>query len=412
MVFLEARSFVTIVFSSTQNFKSQIFFAIIIGMKESLLAAFSVIYRFFAYNFIFRFDSEKIHELFLSLGKFYSKHLWLFAPFAFWLRPKNVELTQVISGITFKGPIGLAAGFDYRASLPRLLPYLGFGFTIVGTFTNKPYGGNEAPRLGRLVKSKALLVNKGFKNDGIDSAIKILLNDNFALPVGLSIGKTNIDEICTQELAVADIKDAFSRAECSAASFNYYELNISCPNLKVDVSFYPPENLEELLGVIDNLNLNRPVFVKMPIEERDENILKMLEVISKHKVEGIVLGNLAKGRSNPALLDEEVEKAGKGNFSGMPTQKRSDELVKLAYENFGDKLTVIGCGGVFTAEDAYRKIRNGASLVQIITGLIYNGPLLTAQINSGLKRLLERDGFGHISEAIGVDTARGTICEM
>ncbi len=381
-------------------------------MKELLTRAFEGAYRLISRTIIFRFDSEKVHEFFLSWGNFYSKYLWLIAPFSFWLKPRNTKLTQVISGITFKGPIGLAAGFDYRANLPRLLPYLGFGFGTVGTFTNKPYAGNAAPRLGRLVKSKALLVNKGFKNDGVDFAIEKLKEDDFQMPVGLSIGKTNIDEVCTQELAIEDIKSAFVRAECSSAGFNYYELNISCPNLNIDVSFYPPKNLEELLSAIDNLNLNRPVFVKMPIEETDEDILKMLEVICKHNVQGIILGNLAKSRSNSALLSDELEKLGKGNFSGMPTQKRSDELIKLAYENYGDKLTVVGCGGIFSANDAYRKIRNGASLVQVITGLIFNGPLLAAQINFGLARLLKKDGFSHISEVIGIDTKRGGICEV
>lgn len=381
-------------------------------MKESLLAVFSGIYRFFAYNFVFLLDSEKVHEIALSLGEFCSKNRWLVAPFSFWLKPRNSRLTQVISGITFKGPVGLAAGFDYRANLPRLLPYLGFGYGTVGTFTDKPYAGNASPRLGRLVKSKALLVNKGFKNDGIDFAIKKLLVDDFAIPVGLSIGKTNIDEICTQELAITDIKSAFNKAECSTANFNYYELNISCPNLNVDVNFYLSKNLDELLSAVDNLNLNRPVFVKMPIEKTDGEMIEMLGVIVKHKVAGVILGNLARDRNNPALLKEELEKVGKGNFSGMPTQKRSDEAIKLAYENFGDKLIVVGCGGVFTPEDAYRKIRNGASLIQIITGLIYNGPLLPAQINFGLGRLLEKDGFGHISEAIGADTKRGKICEL
>ena len=381
-------------------------------MKELLLAVFSGIYRFFAYNFVFLLDSEKVHELALSAGAFCSKNRWLVAPFSFWLKPRNSKLIQVISGITFKGPVGLAAGFDYRANLPRLLPYLGFGSGTVGTFTDRPYEGNAYPRLGRLVKSKALLVNKGFKNDGIDFAIKKLLLDDFEIPVGLSIGKTNIDEICTQELALADIESAFKKAECSTANFNYYELNISCPNLSVDVSFYPPKNLEELLSAVDNLNLNRPVFIKMPIEKTDDEILEMLRVIAKHKVVGIILGNLARDRSNQALIREEVDRAGKGNFSGMPTQKRSDEVIKLAYENFGDKLTVVGCGGIFTPEDAYRKIRSGASFVQIMTGLIFNGPLLPAQINFGLARLLKKDGFNHISEAIGVDTKRGKICDV
>ena len=138
----------------------------------------------------------------------------------------------------------------------------------------------------------------------------------------------------------------------------------------------------------------------MPINESNQSVRKMLDVIMKHNIKGVILGNLQKDRTNPALLKEEI-KWQKGNFSGLPTQKRSDELISLAYKYCKGKLIIIGCGGIFSPEDAYRKIKLGASLVQLITGLIYEGPLLVAKINQELPKLLESDGFKNISEAIG-----------
>ena len=169
------------------------------------------------------------------------------------------------------------------------------------------------------------------------------------------------------------------------------------------MSFYPPENLRELLKAVTALNPKKPMFIKMPITESDTDVHKMLEVITQFPVQGVIFGNLQKDRSHPDLLPEEVALHGKGNFSGKPTEKRSNELIKLAYKTFGKKLVIIGCGGVFSAEDAYTKIKSGASLVQLITGLIFMGPQLAAQINLELPRLLEKDGFKNISEAIGAD---------
>ncbi len=128
----------------------------------------------------------------------------------------------------------------------------------------------------------------------------------------------------------------------------------------------------------------------------------MLDVILRHRVDGVIFGNLQKDRNNPAILKEEI-KWKVGNFSGLPTQKRSDELISLAFKHCKNKIAIIGCGGVFNAEDAYRKIKLGASLVQLITGLIYEGPSLVAQINSELPKFLKKDGFKNISEAIGAN---------
>ena len=245
------------------------------------------------------------------------------------------------------------------------------------------------------------MVNKGFKNLGAKKTAEKLTNQTFKIPLGISIGKTNIISLRTQESAIEDILQAFETIETSNIKNAYYELNISCPNLYGNITFYPPKNLDELLSEVDKLKLSKPVFIKMPINETDRRTLAMLEIISKHKVAGIIFGNLQKDRKDPALDQNEVKKWKVGNFSGKPTEKRSNELISLAYKHCKNRLVIIGCGGIFSAEDAYRKIKFGASLVQLITGLIYEGPLLVAKINSELPKLLKQDGFKNISEAVG-----------
>jgi dihydroorotate dehydrogenase len=257
--------------------------------------------------------------------------------------------------------------------------------------------------LGRLPRSRSLMVNKGFKNPGAEAIVTKLKGLSFGVPVGVSIGRTNSQHPKGQTESVEDIVECFQTFERSSVQHAYYELNISCPNLYGSVSFYPPDNLEELLVAVDALHLSRPVFVKMPIDKSDEETLGMLQVISRHTLAGVIFGNLQKDRSHPDLVPEEVARFTVGNFSGKPTYKRSNELIRLAYHRYGKQLVIIGCGGVFSAEDAYTKIRLGASLVQLITGMIFEGPQLISEINFGLERLLERDGFAHISEAVGVD---------
>lgn len=280
------------------------------------------------------------------------------------------------------------------------MPSIGFGFNTVGTITNLPYGGNPKPMLGRLPKSKSLMVNKGFKNKGARETADKLANLNFKIPLGISIGKTNTLNLNSQKDAIEDILSAFNVFQDSNIKNAYYELNISCPNLFGNITFYPPKNLDELLLEIDKLKLKKPVFIKMPINESDEQTIKMLDVILRHKIAGVIFGNLQKDRSNPAILKEEI-KWKVGNFSGLPTQKRSDELIALAFKHCKNKLIIIGCGGVFSTQDAYRKIKLGANLIQLITGLVYEGPLLVAKINNELPKLLKQDGFKNITEAVG-----------
>ncbi len=361
------------------------------------------VYKFFR-PLIFLIDSESVHETTTTLGEFLGKIKFTKYLIKKLFQTKNKSLNQEIAGINFENPVGLAAGFDYEAKLTQILPALGFGFETVGTITNNAYRGNPKPRLGRLVKSRSLMVYKGFKNEGIGKVTEKLKNLKFEIPVGISIGKTNSRTVqMTQNEAVLDILSAFKKAEKSNLKISYYELNISCPNLFGSVTFYTPKNLEQLLLNVTKLKLKKPVFIKMPINLTDREVLSLLETTTKFPVAGVIFGNLQKDRKDKSLDREEVKKFPKGNFSGKPTFERSNELIKLAYKKYGKKLVVVGCGGVFSAEDAYTKIKLGASLVELITGLVFEGPQLISQINSGLVKLLQKDGYKNISEAVGVE---------
>ena len=372
-------------------------------MQKFSLKVYAWAYRNLAKRLLFLLDPEFVHEFIISCGE----KIGCFGILRglmkkiFYVRMKS--LNQEVAGINFQNPVGLAAGFDYLAKLTKILPVLSFGFQTVGTITNHPYDGNPKPLLGRLPKSKSLMVNKGFKNPGIKEIIKKLQKNGFGNPVGISIGKTNTTKDETQLEAVEDILSAFRAVEKSRINFSYYELNISCPNLFGNVSFYPTENLKQLLKAVTNLKLKKPLFIKMPIEQTDEEIIKMLDVVVGFTISGVIFGNLQKNRKDEALNQEEVKKFPVGNFSGKPTEKRSNELIELAYKKYGKKLIIIGCGGIFNAKDAYKKIKLGATLVQLVTGLIFEGPQLVSQINIDLEKLLKKDGFINISQAIGKD---------
>ena len=371
--------------------------------QRFLIRIFGWKYRYIFSKILFRFDSESVHTWCIRMGERLGAMPGAPRLVAGLFRFSHPSLRTTLAGISLETPVGLAAGFDYEARLPRILPSIGFGWSTVGTITNEPYAGNPLPRLGRLVKSQSLLVNKGFKNLGIDATLARLAGIQTSIPIGISIGMTNTPRITRHEDAVADISAAFKKAEQSSVRFAYYELNISCPNLRTTVAFYEPKRLETLLAALDALSLSKPVFIKMPIEKSDAETVAMLRVVATHRIAGVIIGNLQKDRMHLSLNPAEVARYPKGNFSGAPCRTRSDELVRLAYREVGEKLAIIGCGGIFTTEDAYRKICLGASALQLVTGLIFRGPLVPSEIAVGLAALLKRDGFRTIADAVGID---------
>jgi dihydroorotate dehydrogenase len=220
----------------------------------------------------------------------------------------------------------------------------------------------------------------------------------FAIPVGMSVAMTNCQENADLQTAVQDYAKAFRTMEPYAS---YRTLNISCPNTFGGQPFVDPVRLEALLSVLDTIPTKKPVFIKLSPDLDKQGIDALLAVASAHRVDGIVCTNLTKKRDNDAIVDENVPD--KGGLGGKVVQEQSDDLLAYVYRTTGNRFVLVGVGGIFSAEDAYRKIRLGASLVQLITGMVFQGPQLISQINQGLVELLKRDGFANVSDAIGVD---------
>jgi dihydroorotate dehydrogenase len=363
-------------------------------------------YKYFLKRILFLIDPEKVHDLFTRIGSIMGRYKFIRSILKEIFRVDNEKLKTSIGSVNLPNPVGLSAGFDYNGKLTEVLGSVGFGFESVGTVTFNIYEGNRKPRLGRLKRSQALLVNKGFKSEGI----KKVLDENVKftdpdLKVGVSVGATNSPETSTVKKQIEDILKSFEflKKHKSAEEFAYYELNISCPNVLGSGTLANPEDLEDILQKITRLGMEKPLFVKFQLEIEWEEAKKLIEIMIKYSVTAIVLANLAKDRTNPDFDKHEIKEVEnlKGNFSGKPTWNLSNELIGKIYKEFGDKIKIIGAGGIFDAQDAYTKIKLGASAVQLITGMIYNGPATIYQINSGLVKLLEADEYKNISEAVG-----------
>jgi dihydroorotate dehydrogenase len=221
------------------------------------------------------------------------------------------------------------------------------------------------------------------------------------MPLAVSVAKTNSPETVDDETAIADYCHSLKVLEMQGRA-TWYEVNISCPNTFGGEPFTSPLRLEKLLESIDALHLTRPVMVKMPINKSWDEFRALLEVIAKHNIRGVAIGNLLHDREGVNGRDQ-LDPSILGNLSGKPTRKVSTELIRQTYAEFGDRFVIIGIGGIFSAHDAYVKIRAGASLVALITGMIFEGPQVVGEINAGLERYLKKDGFATIHDAIGAD---------
>lgn len=367
-------------------------------MKPIRFIIIGFLYKHLLKSVFFRFDPEDVHNHMVKVGIFAGRF-----GFTRWINQKlfsyqDPMLSVVVDGIEYKNPLGLAAGFDKDAELTDILPMVGFGFEEVGSVTGEYCEGNPRPRLWRLPKSKSLLVYYGLKNKGAVETNKNLSEKTFSFPVGISIAKTNCKATVETRAGVLDYKKAFEIfIESNIGS--YITLNISCPNTFGGEPFTDPVKLEQLLSELATVPCNKPVYIKLPAELPREQIDEILEVVEKYKISGFICTNLAKKRDVKKIFDKTVPNV--GGMSGKVVEDLSNELISYLYKKVGDKYTIIGCGGVFGPEDAYRKIKLGASLVQMITGMIYGGPQTIGEINHGLVKLLKKDGYKNISEAVG-----------
>jgi len=342
-------------------------------------------------------DPEVVHDRAIRMGRILGSNVVFRKITGLFFNYSNPVLRQDILGIVFKNPVGLAAGFDKNAQIIKIMKSVGFGYTEIGSITGEYCPGNEKPRLWRLIESKGLVVNYGLKNNGADEISKRLINLHSSIPMGVNVAKTNSKDTVELEDGINDyIKGIKSFLNIG----DYLTINISCPNAFGGEPFTEPEKLELLLKRIDELNIEKPVFLKMAANIPESQIDQIIELSNQYKVSGFICTNLSKNRNNPKIIDKLPDI---GSISGKPVEDESNRLIEYIYRKTEGNKIIIGCGGIFSAEDAYAKIKLGASLVQLITGMIFEGPQLISEINQGLVKLIKQDGFNNISQAIGKD---------
>jgi len=302
------------------------------------------------------------------------------------------RLTQSVFGLDFQTPVGVAAGFDKNAEIPRILADLGFGHVEIGGVTAERQPGNPRPRMFRLREDKALINRMGFNNEGADRiGDRLDREPQPGVPLGVNIGKsksTPLEEAADDYLytynAVADAGD-------------YFAVNVSSPNTPGLRSLQNRESLEEILGTLKEAGAS-PLLVKLSPDLPDAAVEEALAVVDDLGLDGVIATNTTTSR--PDSL-QNPNKAETGGLSGKPIEDGATDQIRFIADR--TDVPIIGVGGVSDAEGAYEKIRAGASLVQLYTGLVFEGPAIARDINEGLLDLLERDGFDSVGEAVGVD---------
>ncbi|MEK6927397.1 MAG: quinone-dependent dihydroorotate dehydrogenase [Nanoarchaeota archaeon] len=352
-------------------------------------ATLHFLYKYALKPILFQFDPEFVHKTFIKIGILLGSNPLTKSLTSLAFNHSSPILNQKILGITFKNPIGLSAGFDKNAELTSILPKIGFGFEEVGSITAMPCAGNSGLRLKRLPEKKSLWVHFGLNNNGTDEIISRLKKKKFEIPLGISIAKTNCKETANVEVAIKDYIYSLKKFEENNVG-SYYTINISCPNAFGGQPFTDSILLEKLMKQVYSLKLKTPYFLKISPDLTKQTLDKIIFISQKYRVSGFVCANLTKNHEYS-----------KGGLSGKVVEKSSNESISYIYKKTKGKFILIGVGGVFSAQDAYEKIKRGASLIQLITGMIYEGPQLISQINLDLEKLIKKEGYANINEAIG-----------
>ncbi len=335
----------------------------------------------------FRMDPEFVHTQHIFIGRVLGSNPLTRGLIKALFDYSHPSLEQEILGIHFKNPIGLSAGFDKDAELTNIIPNVGFGFEEVGSITGESCEGNPKPRLWRHQEKQSLRVHLGLNNAGAEALSQKLKSKKFFFPIGTSIAKTNSEATCSDEAGIADYVKAF---QAFSKIGDYFTVNLSCPNAFGGQPFTDPKKLDLLLTALDSIPTKKPIFLKISPDLPEKQIDEIIHVAQKHRVHGYIASNLTKQHSH-----------GKGGLSGKALEKKANQLIATLYTRTKGQAIIIGSGGVFSAEDAYEKIRLGASLIQLITGMIYEGPQVISEINQGLVELLKKDGYKNIAEAVG-----------
>lgn len=335
-------------------------------------------------SYLFTKDPEEVHHLIMNnLQKWYQRGIgkaFIKSQYSY----EDTSLRKEIFGLKFKNPIGLAAGFDKDAKYIDELAALGFGYVEIGTLTPKPQDGNDKPRLFRLVKDKAVINRMGFNNEGVDAAVERLKVRKSNIIVGGNIGK---NKTTPNENAIEDYEYCFRKLYDYV---DYFVVNVSSPNTPNLRELQEKEPLQRLLGRLQEVNKElgnkRPLLLKIAPDLTDEQLDDIIEIAANTQLAGVVATNTTISRADLFTDATKIESIGAGGLSGAPVKDRSTAVISYLHKKSNGKLPIIGVGGIATAQDAKEKLDAGASLLQVYTGFIYEGPSIVKKICEGLKR--------------------------
>ena len=327
---------------------------------------------------LFLFQAETVHRLaviFLKLPgvKYLLRRL-------FYL--EHPSLQRKLFGLTFKNPVGLAAGFDKNAELTDEMAALGFSFIEIGTVTPQPQPGNPKPRIFRLVEDQALINRMGFNNGGVEKISRNLGSKSRRYLIAGNIGK---NKITPNSRAMEDYRQCYLALH---EQVDFFVVNVSSPNTPHLRELQDKEPLTQLLQELKNLNSRqpepRPILLKIAPDLNNSQLDDIIEIVKETGIDGVVATNTTIGRENLRAPIEKIEAVGEGGLSGVPLHKRATEVIRYLHQNSGGAFPIIGVGGIHSPQDALEKLRAGASLVELYTGFIFEGPGLVRRINRAI----------------------------
>jgi dihydroorotate dehydrogenase len=334
-------------------------------------------YKFLIKPILFLFDPEWVHHTVFYLLKVIHRIPGVGSMIRGLYHLKDQRLERKLFGLTFPNPVGLAAGFDKDAKLYQELSNFGFGFIEIGTLTPKPQPGNPKKRLFRLPEDDGLINRMGFNNQGVVEAIERLKKNNGVL-IGGNIGK---NKITPNDEAVSDYVQCF---EALFPHVDYFVVNVSSPNTPNLRALQDKEPLQHLLQTLKNLNLKRtspkPILLKIAPDLIDDQLLDIIDIVTTVKIDGVIASNTTLSREG--LISS--NRSEMGGLSGKPVAERSTEVIRFLYEKSNNAFPIIGVGGIHSSEDAINKLNAGASLIQLYTGFVYEGPGVIKKINKAI----------------------------
>jgi dihydroorotate dehydrogenase len=337
------------------------------------------LYKFFIKPLFFRVDPEKIHHFTFSALKFIFKIPGVVALAKNIYKIEDKRLEREVFGLKFPNPVGLGAGLDKDALLVDELTNLGFGFIEIGTTTPKPQPGNDKPRLFRLKKDEALINRMGFNNSGVKIIAERLKKRKSKIIIGGNIGK---NKITSNEEAIKDYEECF---EALFDCVDYFVVNVSSPNTPGLRALQEKEPLTKLLQALSSRNIlknkPKPILLKIAPDLSNEQLDDIVSIVLETGIQGVIATNTTINRENLKTEKKETDIIGAGGLSGKPLKQRSTEVIRYLHRKSKGAFPIIGVGGIHSPEDALEKLEAGASLIQIYTGFIYEGPGLIKRIN-------------------------------